>query len=275
MIKQNLHTHTRFCDGKDTPEEMLQTAIEKGFTTLGFSSHAYTPVDPVSSMSRERTKDYIQAIQALKASAPDSIQIYLGTEEDSTCPVNPDDYDYVIGSVHMVEKDGKYYSIDYSKEVFEESIRDGWNGDVQAYAKDYYEQLSRQAENDRAEIIGHIDLIAKYNEDEKYFRFDDPEILEASQKAVEILAKAGKIFEMNTGAIARGYRKTPYPSPQILDQIKKADGKLMINTDCHNREFLDLGMKQCLDLAKKAGFTQLYTFDGENFVPRPIEEFIG
>ena len=26
--KQNLHTHTTYCDGKDTPEEMILRAIE-------------------------------------------------------------------------------------------------------------------------------------------------------------------------------------------------------------------------------------------------------
>ena len=39
MIKQNLHTHSLYCDGKDSFEEMIQTAIEKEFTILGFSSH--------------------------------------------------------------------------------------------------------------------------------------------------------------------------------------------------------------------------------------------
>ena len=41
MIKSNFHTHTYFCDGKDSPEEMVLSAIERGFTTLGFSIHSY------------------------------------------------------------------------------------------------------------------------------------------------------------------------------------------------------------------------------------------
>ena len=38
-MKQNLHTHTLYCDGKDSVEEMVRAAIDKGFTTLGFSGH--------------------------------------------------------------------------------------------------------------------------------------------------------------------------------------------------------------------------------------------
>ena len=36
MFKQNLHTHSLYCDGKDTIDQMAQTAIQKGFTVLGF-----------------------------------------------------------------------------------------------------------------------------------------------------------------------------------------------------------------------------------------------
>ncbi len=47
-MKQNLHTHCRFCDGKDTIEDLVRTAIDKGFDSLGFSSHGlpirWTPV---------------------------------------------------------------------------------------------------------------------------------------------------------------------------------------------------------------------------------------
>ena len=40
MIKENFHTHTTFCDGSHSAEEMVLSAIEKGFTALGFSGHS-------------------------------------------------------------------------------------------------------------------------------------------------------------------------------------------------------------------------------------------
>ena len=36
MIKQNLHTHSTYCDGKDRIEEIVQTAIEKDLLYLVF-----------------------------------------------------------------------------------------------------------------------------------------------------------------------------------------------------------------------------------------------
>ena len=40
LIKSNVHTHTVFCDGADTPERMVLAAISAGMDTLGFSHHS-------------------------------------------------------------------------------------------------------------------------------------------------------------------------------------------------------------------------------------------
>ena len=39
---QNLHTHTSLCDGKNTPEEVIEAAIAFGFDSIGFSAHGKT-----------------------------------------------------------------------------------------------------------------------------------------------------------------------------------------------------------------------------------------
>ena len=56
MINTNFHTHTTFCDGKDTPEQMVLAAIQKGFSALGFSGHAYFVLDEEISMSEAQQK---------------------------------------------------------------------------------------------------------------------------------------------------------------------------------------------------------------------------
>ena len=39
MLRANYHTHTKFCDGDNTAEEMVQRALDLGFEHLGFSGH--------------------------------------------------------------------------------------------------------------------------------------------------------------------------------------------------------------------------------------------
>lgn len=273
MIKQNLHTHSQYDDGKDAIDEIVQKAQERGFTILGFSGHGYYAKDD-SSMTPEKTKQYIQDVRQAQQQAPNGLKIYLGIEEDSMAPIeNVEDFDYVIGSVHYLEHNGKIYPIDYSQEQFDEMLKEGYQNDINALAKDYYLAIERQAQNPNIQIIGHLDLIAKYNENQTYYCFDDPKILSYAKVAIEQLVKAGKIFEMNSGAMARGYRNSPYPSIELLKLIYEANGKILINTDCHDKEYLDYGMQICLDLAKQIGFKTLEMFNGKNFESKNIEEF--
>ena len=273
MIKQNLHTHSQYDDGKDAIDEIVQKAQERGFTILGFSGHGYYAKDD-SSMTPEKTKQYIQDVRQAQQQAPNGLKIYLGIEEDSMAPIeNVEDFDYVIGSVHYLEHNGKIYPIDYSQEQFDEMLKEGYQNDINVLAKDYYLAIERQAQNPNIQIIGHLDLIAKYNEDQTYYCFDDPKILSYAKVAIEQLVKAGKIFEMNSGAMARGYRNSPYPSIELLKLIYEANGKILINTDCHDKEYLDYGMQICLDLAKQIGFKTLEMFNGKNFESKNIEEF--
>ena len=273
MIKQNLHTHSQYDDGKDAIDEIVQKAQERGFTILGFSGHGYYAKDD-SSMTPEKTKQYIQDVRQAQQQAPNGLKIYLGIEEDSMAPIeNVEDFDYVIGSVHYLEHNGKIYPIDYSQEQFDEMLKEGYQNDINALAKDYYLAIERQAQNPNIQIIGHLDLIAKYNEDQTYYCFDDPKILSYAKIAIEQLVKAGKIFEMNSGAMAREYRNSPYPSIELLKLIYEANGKILINTDCHDKEYLDYGMQICLDLAKQIGFKTLEIFNGKNFESKNIEEF--
>ena len=116
-IPSNYHTHSTFCDGKDTPEEMVLEAIRLGCPEIGFSGHSYTDFDETYCMSIEGTKQYKKCIRELAEKYRDRIRILLGVEQDyfSNAPTNG--YDYVIGSVHYIKKDGAYLTVDESAET--------------------------------------------------------------------------------------------------------------------------------------------------------------
>ena len=62
----NYHTHTYYCDGKNSPKEMVERAVELGFHSLGFSGHQYSPQDADYAMSFESEKKYRSDIEALQ-----------------------------------------------------------------------------------------------------------------------------------------------------------------------------------------------------------------
>ena len=66
MIKSNFHTHTNFCDGKSSPEKMVQSAIEKHFDILGFSSHATYPYKSSWHLNPARYNEYVNEIELVQ-----------------------------------------------------------------------------------------------------------------------------------------------------------------------------------------------------------------
>ena len=68
--KCNFNTHTNFCDGKNTAEEMVIAAINAGINVLGFSGHCihplnpefYKPVDDIWHMPSDKIQDYVNEV---------------------------------------------------------------------------------------------------------------------------------------------------------------------------------------------------------------------
>ena len=135
MKKTNYHTHTTYCDGKSTPEEIVLSAIGKGFSEIGFSGHGYTPFD--LSYCMKDTVGYIDEINALKKKYDGKITIYCGAEEDAFSPVDREKFDYIIGSAHYLCVDGKYYPVDSGFEGLKECLR-LFDNDAVKLADAYY-----------------------------------------------------------------------------------------------------------------------------------------
>ena len=87
---------------------------------------------------------------------------------------------------------------------------------------------------------------------------------------MERLAAAGKIFEINTGAISRGYRTTPYPSAPLLQALREMDGKILFTADAHHAEDICCAYDPAVQLAKDCGFTQHWILTADGFVPEAL-----
>ena len=63
-MKANYHTHSTWCDGKDSPEAMVRAALEKGFSALGFTSHALLPHADPWTLQPHTVAPYVDEIRA-------------------------------------------------------------------------------------------------------------------------------------------------------------------------------------------------------------------
>lgn len=257
----NLHTHSVFCDGKNTLEEMVISAIEKGFCSLGFSGHAYTDFDLSYCMTD--TDSYIKEVLRLKEKYKKDIQIYLGTEEDSTYLVDRTKYDYIIGSSHYFNVNGKYLDVDLDYDSFKSALKI-FGDDVCALAENYYSNFCEYIIKRKPDIIGHFDLITKFDELDTSLFLSNKKYNKIAEKYITKAAESDCIFEVNTGAISRGYRTSVYPSENLLHILKKNESKIILSSDSHSADSLDFKFDETKVFLRQIGFKHLYTlFNGE------------
>lgn len=262
--KQNLHTHSKYCDGADTLEEIVLTAIDRQFDSIGFSGHSYMHFNG-GGMSPEATENYKSDIKKLKKKYEDKIKIYCGLEVEMCSKVDLSGYDYLIGSVHYIPNGNTPIAFDRSAQVVKEVIDTHFNGDGMKYALEYYRLLSTLPQYGNFDILGHFDLITKHSDKVTFFDEDSDTYKKAAIEAAEALAGKIKLFEINTGAIARGNRKTPYPAPFIIKEMKRLGYGAVISSDCHNMNFLDCSFEDATELLKSCGYKERYILTENGF----------
>ena len=261
MMRADFHTHTTFCDGKNTPREMVEAAYRMGFTDFGISSHAaFSMVEPGFGMSDEALKAYKEELLALREEYAGRMNLYIGIELDVLGPVQK--AEYAIGSVHAVEKHGEIVCVDDTEEKLTDGVNRLWDGDWYAFVRDYFALEATVYEKTHCDWVGHFDLLTKFNENpDGSFRHFDPtrdEFLEPALAAMKKLNAQGLPFEINTGAISRGYRTEPYPSKQLLRELCRMGGRIMINSDSHSVDTIGFHFAEAAKLASECGFTHTW-----------------
>ena len=262
---QNLHTHCKYCDGADSTEEMVLAAIEKGFDSIGFSCHSPMVFSPTAGVSPTGILLYRESVALLKKKYADRIKIYCGLEVEMLSAPPMDGYDYLIGSVHYFKFGDKYVGFDRDAKTVKKVIDDHFDGDGMKYAVAYYDFLSQLPEYGNFDIIGHFDLVTKHCEKTDYFDVESKTYRDAALSAVHALKGKIPFFEVNTGAISRNYRTTPYPQKFILKELKSQGFGAIISSDCHNKNHLDCNFEQAREMLAECGFTEKYILTDSGF----------
>ncbi len=262
---QNLHTHTTYCDGSHTPREIVEIAIQKGFESVGFSGHSYAHFSTGRTMSTSGCEQYKKEIAQLKEAYKSKIRIYLGLEVEMYSQVDLSGYDYLIGSCHYIKIGNEYVGFDRSVDEVQNIINTYFDKSGLNFAKEYYRQLATMTQYGNFDILGHFDLITKNIEIEKFFDIDSKEYLSAAIECAETLAGKIPFFEVNTGAIARGYRTMPYPSIPLIKELKRLGFGAIISSDCHDATKLDCAFDESRDILLHCGYTEHYLLTDSGF----------
>ena len=226
MIRTDLHVHSTWSDGKNTLSEIAEEALARGIRALGFSDHVYAPYDIDCCMKPGTRGSYQREVARLREHYRGKMDVYCGVEQDLFSEEPTDGYDYVIGAVHYLRIGDQYLTVDWKPELL-----------LQA-----------------ADLLGDI-----YAAAELYSLFDQghPRYRAAWKKAADQLLKSGLPFEINTGAISRGYQTDPYPDGEIVDYLAARGARFVLGSDSHRKETLLYDFERQERLAREKGLILL------------------
>ena len=268
MIRSNYHTHTTFCDGLNTVDECAEAAVALGLHALGFSGHAYMPLDGVyCGMTPAAMLEYDKCVHEVKERYHGRINIYYGLENDAAYMHPCDSYDYTIGSVHCIKCGDRYYGVDSREDIVEHLVKDKFDGDGLAFAEAYYDTMLEFVSHKRADILGHIDLVRRFNSPgARFFDETDPRYRRAAKAALECAVHSGYLIEVSTAPLSRGFSDNLYPSDFLLEYARELNARVIVSSDAHSAANLIFAFDRAEAALHGVGFTERWELTADGFI---------
>jgi histidinol-phosphatase (PHP family) len=259
----NYHTHTHFCDGKESLSATVERALITKLTAVGFSSHASLPFHRPWCMKANRLPAYLAEIETLKKENS-NLQIYSGLEIDYIPEtISPKDYqhqlDYTIGSIHFVEQfpSGDEWEIDGSHAQFLDGLAQIFGGNIQAAVERYFELTRSMITESSPTIVGHLDKIKIQNQENKFFAESDSWYRKVVLKTIDAIGKSNCIVEVNTRGLYQNKSTTTYPSPWILEEVCERGIPITLSSDAHHPDDLINRFPETAHTLSRIGFKKL------------------
>jgi histidinol-phosphatase (PHP family) len=278
MLYSCIHTHTNFCDGKDDIETLCRSAYEKGFVSLGFSSHA--PIRKKTGLVSDwhipddRFREYLDEVLAARRRWEGKLPVYLGLEVDYIKGlIGPGDrdflslgLDYLIGSVHYVipPDRGEPFTVDGPPEEFRKNVREHFGGDGTGVMETYWDAVDDLIRAGGFDLLGHPDLIKKNNRGEEFFSRKSETYRRRMEKTARLAAQSGIVVEINTGGLTRGSTEETYPGLNFLRHLKEKNTPVIVTADAHREEHLGGYYAEARKTLLEAGYTHAVLFGGRS-----------
>lgn len=243
--KQDLHLHTTYSDGKNTPEQMIIAALKKNFHTIAITDHMPLPFPDNCSMNYKKLIDYRRELFLLQQKYKNQINILVGLELDYlphhltwTKNIVNLEWDILIGSVHFFSITNQLQTpliVDQSAETFQKILTTHFSNNIKKLVKDYYNLVKQSLQTNWFKIVGHIDLIKKYNNNNRFFNDKDNWYKKELETTLELVSKHQLTLEINTAGLNKPIQEA-YPSNWIIDYCQNKKIPLSITSDAHEEQ---------------------------------------
>lgn len=256
-IIADTHVHTLFSgDGSFSSEIMIEKAISLGLSHLCLTDHMDYDYTDGGICFEFDPKKYFDYMTPLKEQYQDRIDLMIGVElglqpylssrHHNLVFSHP--FDYVIGSIHLVNSRDPYYP----------SFFEG--REEQTAYREYFECVLQNLKSyTNFDSLGHLDYVVRYGptKNKNYAWTQYQEILDA---ILRILIKNEIALEVNTGGYKYGLGE-PNPCADILKRYKELGGKLLtIGSDAHDPAYLAYEFSRLRELLISCGFSSYHIF---------------
>lgn len=271
------HNHSTGSDGKLTPEQVVKKAISLGWDYIYFTDH-YTNNSKFATKEKHLNffnEDYVQEVKRLKEKYKNKIKVYFGVEFDwiqkykkwIKNQLKKYDFDYVIGSIHKLRKNKKYFGMEPGKEKWIKNLKKFRGG--KRFIQEYYKQIRNIAKSGIFDSVGHFDYVKVYNENNEIFNENEDWYKKEVSKSLNIIKKYNIVLEMNISGIRKC--NSPFPSLKILKQAKGKNIPITLGLDAHYKEhYSNKDFKKLINLAKKAGYNEVVRFEKRKLIKEKL-----
>ncbi|MDY2922865.1 MAG: histidinol-phosphatase HisJ family protein [Eubacterium sp.] len=265
MILYDMHLHSDFSSDSSTPAaSQVDSARQAGLHGICLTDHMdYDfpkeeidfPLSPGEIPFEFSLADYFPQLKKIREENPD-LTILTGIEcglqttpsvlEKNSVLTDMDEFDFIIGSLHLVNKKDPYYPSFWDNRDPEEAIRQ--------YLDQLYKNITAFHHFD---TLGHLDYIVRYAP--VSFSYEPSAFQEQIDAILSFLIRHDIALEFNTS----GYKKTPHGNPHedILRRYKDLGGvAITIGSDAHSPEYVGYRFRQAESLLVSCGFKEYYTF---------------
>lgn len=267
MISADLHLHTCYSHGNNTPFEMAVSAASAGLKLAGFTEHSPRP-DGYNYTHEYRAQltrflpAYVREVRQLKdvARENDGCQVLLGLEMDwmngeetfIEKSIHAYPYDYIIGSVHFIGHWG-----------FDDGLGP-WEDASQEQCENWYSQYFTAWRNMLAsgffQIAAHPDLIKIFSREQFHIWLQKPQSQEQISQCLRVLRNQGMAMEISSAGLRKACREI-YPSRPIMQMATELDVPITFASDAHCMSDVARDFDILAQYARDFGYTSQRVYD--------------
>ena len=253
------HLHSQFSADSDLDlDTICRTAVNKGIKEIAVTDHYdidYMDDTIEFILDKENYLNELEKYQQkfagklkIKKGIEMGLQLHIFEECDNYLA---DDFDFIIGSFHTVEK-ADLYRGDFFRGY------EQWEAYLQ-YLKTVLNVIKNY---NNFNVIGHLDLVRRYGDfDSSPDLMENKTAAELVKEILKILIKKDKGLEVNTSGYHLEDGKNPMPSWNILELYYELGGKILtLGSDSHYSAQIGYKFEETAEKLKEIGFKTLTTF---------------